>query len=553
MSILKIAISTSASRVGLIVAVALFAVPSFAFAWTIDAFDATIVVQEDASIQVEEVITVDFTEAKHGLFRNIPVSYKDGLGNAVRVHLSDVQVLQDGQPATVVNYRSGKDVVYQIGDGDVTLLGTHEYVFSYTVDRALLYFDTYDELYWNVTGDQWEVPITESSVFVLLPDGTEVLQSACYTGAFGSTATECGVATEDHVVAVVAEDYLTVAVGFEKGVVAQPTRFERIVWFLEANWFALIPLLIIIASFAAWWRLGRDPRMETVVAEFTPPEDLWAVYCGMIVRSMFTSADMAAMIVQLAVKGYLSFEVSGKGLARKVTLKKEQEATGLDEAHTVLFEHLFKGRTTVTATQLKGSASSKTMKELKTALNNTLKKNKMYVLHSKRRRTWMVGISVFLLYLTFFLGAFFGMFTGVMLFIAALVTFAFGLLMPKKTLHGVEVARNVLGFKLFMHTAQRYRSQWQEEQNMFATFLPYAIAFGDTKRWAKTFSGTEFQQPHWYRSTSGFVAADVFTKDLLSTTHSMARATAPSSSGSGGTSGGGFSGGGFGGGGGGSW
>lgn len=152
-----------------------------------------------------------------------------------------------------------------------------------------------------------------------------------------------------------------------------------------------------------------------------------------------------------------------------------------------------------------------------------------------------------------FTGGAFGMLTTVLFFLCAGVYFLFGLLMPKKTVAGIQLTRRAFGFKLFLHTAERYRSKWQEEQNLFERFLPYAIVFGDTKTWAKHFSHLTLHEPSWYTSNVGFTSASLFTSDVLTSTHafsSVMRTTTSSGTGSGG---GGFSGGGAGGGGGGSW
>ena len=530
-----------------------FSFPLLAHAWTIDSFDATIEVFDDASILVEEEIQVDFDIDKHGIFRTIPVSYIDNLNNRVRIDLEVLEILQDGELANYVEYKSGPNRVFQIGDGDELIRGEHSYHIRYAVNRALLYFDDYDELYWNVTGNDWEVPIISSSAFVILPDGTEILQTACYTGYSGSTSQNCGIANEDNLSAFVASDYLTIALGFEKGVVVEPSKNQRLLWFLGDNWPSVIPIFVIVFVVVIWWRFGKDEKMETVVAEFSPPNDIWAAYAGIISRSVFVSADIAGMIVQMAVKGYLVFEIEGEGRKRKVTLKKKKDVDGLDPAHTVLFKHLFKSRESVTAKELKGSASANTLEKIRKKLNAQIRKDGIYVKNSRKYRSVMLAFAVALIFSSFVLGTGLGLFTGASFLLAGLITFAFSFFMPKKTLHGLEVARKILGFKLFMHTAERYRSKWQEEKGMFEEFLPYAIVFGDTTKWAKTFSGMEFNNPSWYHSSVAFVGSDVFMKDLISMTHSMARVAAPSSSGSGGSSGGGSSGGGFGGGGGGSW
>ena len=107
-----------------------------------------------------------------------------------------------------------------------------------------------------------------------------------------------------------------------------------------------------------------------------------------------------------------------------------------------------------------------------------------------------------------------------------------------------------------IETAETHMSQWAEEQNVFTRYLPYAIVFGCTEKWAKAFEGLQLMPPDttWYLSSRPFIYADFGrTLDDFSVTTGGTIASTPASSGSSGFSGGGFSGGGGGGGGGGSW
>jgi len=51
----------------------------------------------------------------------------------------------------------------------MTVTGVHSYVISYRVGGALTYFSDHDELYWNVTGNEWDVPINYVNSEITLP------------------------------------------------------------------------------------------------------------------------------------------------------------------------------------------------------------------------------------------------------------------------------------------------------------------------------------------------------------------------------------------------
>ena len=128
--------------------------------------------------------------------------------------------------------------------------------------------------------------------------------------------------------------------------------------------------------------------------------------------------------------------------------------------------------------------------------------------------------------------------------------------MPSRTANGTAIARRIEGFRTVIEMAETNVSRWAEEQNVFTRYLPYAILFGCTEKWAKAFEGLQQMPPDttWYLSSRPFIYADFArTMDDFSVTTGGTIASTPSGSGSSGFGGGGFSGGGGGGGGGGSW
>jgi uncharacterized membrane protein len=141
-------------------------------------------------------------------------------------------------------------------------------------------------------------------------------------------------------------------------------------------------------------------------------------------------------------------------------------------------------------------------------------------------------------------------------FLVPIFILFFSSIMPKRTQKGADVYWQILGFKEYINTAEKYRLQFTEKENIFEKYLPYAIVFGLTEKWAKAFEGIYNTPPSWYEGIyQGTFNAVVFTNSfngMISNLNSASTAPRSSSSGSG-FGGGGFSGGGGGGGGGGSW
>ena len=127
--------------------------------------------------------------------------------------------------------------------------------------------------------------------------------------------------------------------------------------------------------------------------------------------------------------------------------------------------------------------------------------------------------------------------------------------MPKRTKKGTEAYWHSLGFKEYINTAEKYRVQFQEKENIFEKYLSYAIIFGLAEKWAKAFEGIYTTPPSWYEGDFGpRFAAYTFVSSLnRSLSHVNSAFVSRPGGGGSGFGGGGFSGGGGGGGGGGSW
>ena len=120
---------------------------------------------------------------------------------------------------------------------------------------------------------------------------------------------------------------------------------------------------------------------------------------------------------------------------------------------------------------------------------------------------------------------------------------------------GYEKWAEIEGFRKFLALTEADRMAMLESPkrtpDQFSEFLPYAIALGVEKEWAKQFKDIEIKVDDWYVSNRAGLDALVLSNALgggLKTFGTVASASSGSSG-----AGGGFSGGGFSGGGGGSW
>ncbi len=573
------------------------------FAFT--SFHAGIVVNQDGSFDVTETIAGEFFEPRHGIFRFIPYRYDRPDGSKASTILRVDQVQYNGAPTPFKLSRDGVYQVIKIGDPDVTIEGPFTYAITYHVERVLLYHETTDELYWNVTGTNWNVPIPKATATVAFPPGVarDQINADCYTGAAGSTARECTISIEDSLVQVSASDFLTVSVRLPKGVVRETTSQQQFWWWMRDNWdvfFAIIPILTAFFLFYRWWHHGRDPKGRgTIVAEYEPPDSLRPIEVGALMDAKVHERDFTATVVDLAVRGYLQIIEKDKVF----TLKKKRDPDGtLKPFETSFLETLFMAAPTAEMEtiekQFGGDATNGLKEKMKEMAKRQAQVRQKYILgtsgtpdevvldgkttkpalarskaeedtykemaaqgyylrNPRTSRLICFGIAIAV--------AVIAVPTGIVLMsevsgkptamISLLITA--GLLalvaphMPKRTEKGAIALEHAKGFKLFLATAEKYRIQWQEKEGIFEKYLPYAMVFGVADKWARALAGVSMAPSDWYSDSLPLMSPTEFSDRISSFADPFGSVSAPSSSGGGG--GGRSSGGGGGGGGGGSW
>jgi uncharacterized membrane protein YgcG len=284
-------------------------------------FHSDIAVNIDASMRVDETIRVhaEGDQIRHGIYRDFPTLYKDRLGNRVSIDFEPEGVTRDGRPEHFHTENQLNGVRVYFGSSETVLdPGDHEYVFHYRTTRQLGFFDDFDELYWNVTGNGWDFPIDAASAAVALPGAIDPSKLAleAYTGEQGAKGRDY-VAEADarsHATfrttrALAPHEGLTIVVGFPKGVVAAPTAGTQATWFLRDNGGVLVGglglLLMWAYYFIEWVRVGRDPKAGVIIAQYEAPDGITPGTLRHVERMAYDDRCFAADLVDLAVRGRL--------------------------------------------------------------------------------------------------------------------------------------------------------------------------------------------------------------------------------------------------------
>ncbi len=163
-------------------------------AFTVTKFDARYDLSDtdkQGLLRITETIDVVFTDNNHGLLRAIPQSYKD---TSLGVRIVDI-TSASGAPTPYDTYNDNGNLVLKIGDPDKTVTGSQSYTIAYEVENVISFYDGYDEFYWDVNGDGWRQPFENVTVSLVLPEGVQPnKEMRCFTGYYGSTASDCTVA-----------------------------------------------------------------------------------------------------------------------------------------------------------------------------------------------------------------------------------------------------------------------------------------------------------------------------------------------------------------------
>ena len=282
-------------------------------------FISQVEVHPDAKLTVTETIRVVALgrQIKRGIVRDFPTSYVGRLGQRVRVGFKILSVRRDGKSEAYHTEAVSNGVKIYMGRKDYLLpKGIYTYQLTYQTDRQIGYFDRYDELYWNATGNGWTFTIERARAEVRLPPGGKVLQEAAYTGPTGAkgkdfvyTLGQDGNPTWQTTKPLTPGQGLTVAVAWPKDLVYEPSALEEVMASSGGAVAGLVGLLVTLAYYLlAWLKVGRDPRPDNVIPLFEPPKGMSPAAVRFVSRMGFDKKAVAAAVVSMAVKGWLTIE-----------------------------------------------------------------------------------------------------------------------------------------------------------------------------------------------------------------------------------------------------
>ena len=276
--------------------------------YRIERVDTTITVGTDNVLSVSEAFSVYFNRPLHGIYRDIPVGYLDGQ----RVRVSDVRSSVECEV-----YETNRNYVrLRLGSENKVLTGEHRFTIGYRYDIGADRNEGYDELYYNLVGEGWEVTLEECSFKVVFPTDVDPQSVWVFRGSYGSRSSDgvnlsiSGNTVSVKVGAMRPGETLTLKVelpdGYFVGARETVNRTPLYAGLTIASGLALLAL-----AFVVWNRIGRDD-VPVVVARFEPPQGMSPMQVGYLADGTVDDKDLTSMLFYWADKGLIKIEEDEK-------------------------------------------------------------------------------------------------------------------------------------------------------------------------------------------------------------------------------------------------
>ncbi|MDR2426463.1 MAG: DUF2207 domain-containing protein [Endomicrobium sp.] len=560
-------------------------------------FASSISVQKDGSAIVQEVITVnvEHIQIRRGLYRDIP--------NFASEPVKFISLYMDNQPHPSFTERRGHSLIINFGDDSYISKGIHTYQLTYSIANIVKGFDDYDEVYWNVTGNDWNFTIKHASFYISFPEEAGIKDNliSIYTGKKGSkesNAVKTGKNFFETTKPLHKGEGFTIAVPFEKGIVQSHKKNTEISFFIISAGIILC-IILIVYLILSWLAVGKDPN-DVIVTEFSPPKNISPAFIRCLWNRKTDKKMFATALVSLAMKNKIEISEEKNFLKKTVMLKlKDKNTIGLPEEEKAVIQTLFYKSSDFHISSLNWHTLSMCMSYIETNFKNRMQKyiasNRKYifpaviilillqllfVLLGENMPIFIfmnVHYSIFMLvfvnlpknkifkaivfivinsvYSVFFLsigkdagitalavqGCFLLSFWGLLIYVN---------IIDNLTPQGRELFKHIKGFYRYMTIAEEHRvalSVPVDDERIFADYMPYALAFDMENKWMKRFEKVLSQATidRYMQNIGGRKA--LMNGLIVSSINSAAPRKNGSGSGSGGYSGGGGGGGGGGG------
>jgi uncharacterized membrane protein len=287
-------------------------------------YDSQINVSQDGSMEVTETIKVhaEGKKIQRGIYREFSTDYKDDYGNNIQITFEIKEILRDNFKESYHTEKLKNGIKVYIGKASHFLQpGDYTYTIKYKTNRQIGFFNNFDELYWNVTGNGWVFEIENASATINMPMGIDQasLKTFAYTGLqssrdmnFRAEILSGSKVQFNTTRKLKAKEGLTIGVQWPKGFVHEPTFEEKMSYVITDNKSGIVlvggAILLFLFYIVAWVSVGRDPEKGIIIPMYEPPVNLSPAGCRFINKMSFDNKAFTTAIINLCVKGYTVLE-----------------------------------------------------------------------------------------------------------------------------------------------------------------------------------------------------------------------------------------------------
>lgn len=255
---------------------------------------------------------------KHGIFRKIPL-----IENLIDVRKDyySIQIISVKHNGKLSNFKKAvkkNQLELQIGDNDVLIpKGVHDYEISYKTKGVVKFLDNYDEIYWNVTGNNWDFKIGEVEAKLILPNNVDVIKNLCFTGAKGSSTSNCNIEVKNDTIVfkqttgLNKQHGLTIASQFKKNAIntAELLHLNKTIQWQST----LVPSLVFGGVLMLIWLLTSGYfYKKPYYPNFEIPKDISPAMARYLVNAKLDNISFMSQLISLQLKKAISFKSSNK-------------------------------------------------------------------------------------------------------------------------------------------------------------------------------------------------------------------------------------------------
>lgn len=532
--------------------------------FTIKDFNVELYLSKDGKINVSESIAVDFSKKKRGIFRTIPYKYR--IDN--KHYTTDIDRIEvKGNKSKVT--RSGGKIKIRIGDKDVFVTDDQKYEINYRVSDAIIAYEDYEEVYWNITGNNWPTSIEHVGFVINLPkDITLTAEDVkVFTGKYKDPSSKARINQVSNtqiegtnISPLKSGEGVTVAIKFPPGYFQDLPSFADKVKIIRQPGIldGAIPAGLFAIFLLLWNKMRHRsyPKYE-VVEKYHPPQGLTSAHVGTYIDGKAHKRDVVSLIPYWASEGLLTIE---KKEENTILTKLNEVPNDYPDYEKTFFNKIFEKSDIAIVEDFK----NKFYRSFSAVQSSLQKEIKSFNYYDELYMKWFKSKNIVVFFIVpFILGmiALIGLkwyLLGILLIFMAFAILLFAIPRAPFSEYGYEVHQHLLGLQAFLTNPdeEKISELLDSDPKYFERMLPFAVAFGLDQSWIKSFENKFERAPDWfiYSGAPGVTTFSHFSEAVEFKSITSAFSSYPASSGtSSGSSGGGFSGGGFGGGGGGSW